>query len=126
MEDHLGAFCSFSPVTIEGRAGGPLSGLMFAAKDLFDVAGWVTGAGNADYLATHGPARTTASAVQKLIDAGATLVGKTITDELAYGILGRNAHYGTPTNPKAPDRMPGGSSSGSAAAVAGALVDTAL
>jgi amidase len=126
MEDHLGAFCTHTQVTIEGRAGGPLAGLRFAAKDLFDVAGYVTGAGNADYLATHGPAKTTASSVQKLIDAGATLVGKTHTDELAFGLLGRNAHYGTPTNPKAPDRVPGGSSSGSAAAVAGGLVDTAL
>ena len=126
MEDHLGAFCSFTQVTIEGRAGGPLSGMTFAAKDLFDVAGHVTGGGNADYLATHGPATTTADAVQALIDAGATLVGKTHTDELAFGLLGRNAHYGTPTNPKAPDRVPGGSSSGSAAAVAGGLVDTAL
>ncbi|MEJ0068393.1 MAG: amidase [Pseudomonadota bacterium] len=126
MEDHLGAFFSQTQVTIEGRAGGPLSGLRFAAKDLFDVAGFVTGAGNADYFATHGPAKTTAAAVQSLIDAGATLVGKTHTDELAFGLLGRNAHYGTPTNPKAPDRVPGGSSSGSAAAVAGGLVDTAL
>jgi len=126
MEDHLGAFCTHTQVTIEGRAGGPLSGLSFAAKDLFDVAGFVTGAGNADFLATHGPAQTTASAVQKLIDAGATLVGKTHTDELAFGLLGRNVHYGTPTNPRAPDRVPGGSSSGSAAAVAGGLVDTAL
>ncbi|MBI3515429.1 MAG: amidase [Proteobacteria bacterium] len=126
MEDHLGAFCSHTQVTIEGRAGGPLAGLTFAAKDLFDVEGFVTGAGNADYLATHGPARATAPAVQALIDAGATLVGKTHTDELAFGLLGRNAHYGTPTNPKAPDRVPGGSSSGSAAAVAGGLVDTAL
>jgi amidase len=126
MEDHLGAFCTHTQVTIEGRAGGPLSGLRFAAKDLFDVAGFVTGAGNADYLATHGPAKTTAAAVQGLIDAGATLVGKTHTDELAFGLLGRNVHYGTPTNPKAPDRVPGGSSSGSAAAVAGGLVDTAL
>jgi amidase len=126
MEDHLGAFCSFTQVTLEGRAGGPLAGLSFAAKDLFDVEGFVTGGGNADYLATHGPARATAPAVQALIDAGATLVGKTHTDELAFGLLGRNFHYGTPTNPKAPDRVPGGSSSGSAAAVAGGLVDTAL
>ena len=92
MEDHLGAFCSFTRVTIEGRTGGPLAGLTFAAKDLFDVAGHVTGGGNADYLATHGPARATAPAVQALVDAGATLVGKTHTDELAFGLLGRNAH----------------------------------
>ncbi len=126
MEDHLGAFCTHTKVTIEGKPGGKLSGMTFAAKDLFDVAGYVSGAGNIDYYTTHEPAKKTATAVQQLIDAGATLVGKTHTDELAFGLLGRNAHYGTPTNPKAPDRVPGGSSSGSAAAVAGGLVDTAL
>jgi amidase len=64
--------------------------------------------------------------VQQLVDAGATMVGKTHTDELSRGIFGENAHYGTPINPRAPDRLPGGSSSGSAAAVAGRLVDFAL
>ena len=54
------------------------------------------------------------------------MVGKTITDELTRGILGENIHYGTPTNPRAPGRVPGGSSSGSAAAVAGGLVDFAI
>jgi amidase len=65
-------------------------------------------------------------AVARLLDAGATLVGKTITDEVSLGIVGENAFYGTPTNPRAPGRVPGGSSSGSAAAVAGGLCDTAL
>ena len=54
------------------------------------------------------------------------MVGKTQTDELAYSLNGENVHYGTPTNPRAPGRIPGGSSSGSAAAVAGGLVDFAL
>ncbi len=76
--------------------------------------------------ATHGPAARTAPVVQKLVDAGATMAGKTHTDELSRGIFGENAHYGTPINPRAPDRLPGGSSSGSAAATAGGLVDFAL
>jgi len=103
-----------------------LAGRTFAAKDLFDVAGHVTGGGNPDWLATHDPAEKTAWAVQTLVDAGATMVGKTHTDELSRGIFGENAHYGTPINPRAPGRVPGGSSSGSAAAVAGDLVDFAI
>ena len=65
-------------------------------------------------------------AVQTLLDAGATLIGKTITDEVSLGILGENAFDGTPLNTARPDRVPGGSSSGSAAAVAAGLCDTAL
>jgi amidase len=64
--------------------------------------------------------------VQRLLDAGATLIGKTITDEVSLGIVGENAFYGTPVNSRAPGRVPGGSSSGSAAAVAAGLCDTAL
>ncbi|KZD10001.1 amidase [Oceanibaculum pacificum] len=126
IQDRVGAFCPHGDIRIEGKPGGPLSGLTFAAKDLFDVAGHVTGAGNPDWLATHAPASATASAVQKLLDAGASLAGKVITDELAYSLSGVNMHYGTPVNAAAPDRLPGGSSSGSAAAVAAGLVDTAL
>src|SRR5205085_10124082 len=65
-------------------------------------------------------------AVQTLLDAGATLIGKTITDEVSLGILGENPFYGTAVNPRAPGHVPGGSSSGSAAAVAGGVCDTAL
>lgn len=126
MDDPLGAFVRHVDLRIEGRAGGPLSGLAFAAKDLFDVAGYRTGAGNPDWLRTHPPAQRTAPAVQAMVDAGATLVGKTQTDELAFSLNGENHHYGTPVNPAAPDRIPGGSSSGSASAVAGRLVDFAL
>ena len=81
-----------------GAAEGPLAGLTFAAKDLFDVAGHTTGSGNPTWLATHPPATATAPAVKALLDAGARLVGKTITDELAFSINGENAHYGTPLN----------------------------
>jgi amidase len=86
----------------------------------------VTGCGNPDWARTHGPADGTASCVAKLLAAGADLVGKTITDELAFSLMGENAHYGTPLNSAAPDRVPGGSSSGSASAVAGRACDLAL
>jgi amidase len=124
--DPLNAFCTHSTATLKGAPAGPLAGLMFAAKDLFDIAGHVTGAGNPDWLAQHEPAVRTAPVVEALVHAGADMVGKTHTDELSRGIFGENAHYGTPTNPAAPGRVPGGSSSGSAAAVAGGLVDFAL
>lgn len=126
MRDPLGAFCEFHDVRIEGRAGGKLSGLTFGLKDVFDVAGERAGAGNPDFLRDQQPAAKTAPVVQALLDAGASLVGKTIADELCFSLEGENAHYGTPVNPNAPGRIPGGSSSGSASAVAGKLVDFAL
>src|SRR5262247_211667 len=126
VDDHLNAFCKDTDAYLEGVAGGPLSGLTFAAKDIFDVVGYVTGGGNPDWKATHEAATHTAWVVSVLVAAGATMVGKTITDEITRGIFGENAHYGTPLNPRAPGRVPGGSSSGSASAVAGSLVDFAL
>ncbi len=126
MAGPLNAFVPESNAYLAGADGGPLSGLTFAAKDIFDIAGHVTGCGNPYWLATHGPAEANAWVVQRLVDAGAAMVGKTITDELTRGIFGENMHYGTPVNPNAPGRVPGGSSSGSASAVAGHLVDFAL
>ncbi len=126
MIDSLGAFVPESQVNMAGAEDGPLRGVTFAAKDIFDIAGQVTGCGNPDWARSHDPASDTAPAVQRLLDAGAYLVGKTITDELAYSLNGQNHHYGTPSNVNAPGRIPGGSSSGSASAVAGGLVDTAL
>ncbi|MFO1087259.1 MAG: amidase [Reyranellaceae bacterium] len=126
MTDDVGAFVPGPRVRIEGRAGGPLAGLTFAAKDLFDVAGVPTGGGNHDWPTGRPVPTRHAWAVQTLLDAGATLIGKTITDEVSLGILGENAFDGTPLNTRAPDRVPGGSSSGSAAAVAAGLCDTAL
>jgi amidase len=126
MRDRYGAFVPHVDVVIQGAATGPLAGLTFAAKDLFDVRGTVTGSGNPDWERTHAPAARSAWVVERLLEAGATLVGKTITDEISLGLLGINRFHGTPVNPTAPDRVPGGSSSGSAAAVAGNLVDTAL
>ncbi|HKV14137.1 MAG TPA: amidase [Reyranella sp.] len=126
MTDDIGAFVPGPRVRIEGRAGGPLSGLTFAAKDLFDVAGVPTGGGNHDWPTGRAVPQRHAWAVQTLIDAGATLIGKTITDEVSLGILGENPFDGTPANVRARGRVPGGSSSGSAAAVAAGLCDTAL
>lgn len=124
--DSLGAFCSHSPLPDSPVVDGPLSDLTLAVKDLFDVAGMRTGAGTIDWLAKAEIASEDAPPVARLRAAGARLVGKTHTDEMAFSLFGRNAHYGTPTNPAAPDRVPGGSSSGSAVAVAGHLADVAL
>jgi amidase len=113
-------------VRVAGASGGPLAGLTFAAKDLFDVAGYPTGGGNPDWARQNPIPTRHAWAVQRLLDAGATLIGKTVTDEVSLGILGENPFDGTPLNPRAPGRVPGGSSSGSASAVAQGLCDTAL
>ena len=125
VRDTLNAFVPGDDTWLPG-GDGPLAGLAFASKDIFDVAGKVTGAGNPAWTATHAPAEANAWVVQQLLDAGAELAGKTITDELTRGIFGENVHYGTPVNPRAPGRAPGGSSSGSASAVAGEVVDFAL
>ncbi|XP_031261234.1 outer envelope protein 64, mitochondrial isoform X4 [Pistacia vera] len=104
----------------------PLSGLKFAIKDIFDVKGYITGFGSPDWGRTHGESEKTAVVVTLLLKNGATCVGKTVMDELAFGITGENKHYGTPINPKMPSHIPGGSSSGSAVSVAAELVDFAL
>ncbi len=126
FEDRVGAFMPGPRVELSGAAGGPLAGLDFAVKDLFDVADAVTSYGNPDWARTHAPAAATAPVVLSLVQAGANLRGKTKTVELAYGLTGENVWYGTPTNPAAPDRFPGGSSCGSAAAVGAGLVDFAM
>src|ERR1700755_2081296 len=105
---------------------GPWDGLTFAAKDLIDIAGKVTGCGNPTWAATHPPAAAHAVVVELLLASGARCIGKTILDEFAFSLVGENHFYGTPLNPRAPDRIPGASSSGSASAVACGLVDFAL
>jgi amidase len=124
--DPARAFMPYPPVPVDHAPAGPLAGLTFAAKDLFDVAGYPTSGGSPHLLALSGVKQRTAPTVQRLLDAGARLVGKTITDELAFSMNGKNAHFGTPVNGAAPDRIPGGSSSGSAAAVSNGLCDFAL
>jgi len=125
-EDRVGAFVPGPRTQRAGAAEGPLAGLTFAVKDLYDTAGDVTGYGNPDWARTHAPATQDAAVVMALLDAGARLVGKTKTVELAYGLTGENVWHGTPINPAAPDRFPGGSSCGSAAAVAAGLCDIAM
>ena len=125
-ENPARAFVPYPAVPVAHAATGPLAGLSFAVKDLFDVAGYPTGGGNPLLLALSGVRTATAPTVRRLLDAGARFVGKTHTDELAFSMNGRNAHFGTPVNGAAPDRIPGGSSSGSAAAVSNGLCDFAL
>ena len=119
-----GPVCRVAPTT--HGAGAPLAGFEFAVKDLIDVAGFVTGCGNPDRAADQAPAQRHAPAVAALLGAGAAVAGKTLTDELAFSLEGENHHYGTPVNPRCPDRLPGGSSSGSAVAVAAGFADFAL
>jgi amidase len=126
VEDSVGAFVPGPRAERAPLGTGRLSGLTFALKDLFDLAGVVTTYGNPDWAGTHAPATATAPVALTLLQAGARLAGKTKTQELAYGLTGENVWQGTPVNPAAPDRFPGGSSCGSAAAVAASLVDFAL
>ncbi|MGW6379315.1 amidase [Rhodococcus sp. NPDC055112] len=108
----------FGTPLVEPTGRGPLAGMTVAVKDLYDVAGYPVGAGNEQWLAEARPATSTAPAVAALLEAGAAIAGIARTDEFAYSLAGTNAHYGTPPNPGAPDRIPGGSSAGPAAAVA--------
>jgi amidase len=124
--DSLGAFLRDNHVTSDPTGLGTLDGLTFAVKDVFDVEGSRTGFGQPSWLATHEPARGTAPSVACLLAAGARLLGRTVCDELTYSLTGENIHYGTPLNPASPARVPGGSSSGSASAVAGGMRDFAL
>ena len=111
---------------VAGARSGPLAGLTAAVKDSFDVAGSCTGGGSPEWLAEKLPAAQHAEAVAALLDAGASVVGKTVCDEFFYSLSGENVHYGTPVNVRARGRVPGGSSSGSAAAVAAGVCDLAL
>jgi amidase len=120
------AFVTHGPSPLKLVAEGPLAGLDFAVKDLFDIAGSRTACGNPDRLRDAAPAAATAPSVLVPLMAGARLVGKTHTDEIACGMFGMNPHFGIPINPMAPQRVPGGSSSGSASAVAAGLSDFAL
>jgi len=112
--------------SIHGAAIGPLAGLTAVVKDMYDIAGSRTGGGSPEWLAAQKPAERHANAVEKILAAGTTVTGKTICDEFFYSVTGVNAHYGTPTNVRAPGRLPGGSSSGSAAACGANACDFAL
>jgi amidase len=122
----FGAFVPNGMCRREATAHGVLDGLTFAVKDLIDVEGCRTSGGNPDWLAQQRPAARSAPVIEQALAAGATLIGKTVTDELAFSLEGRNMHHRSLVNPVCPGRLPGGSSSGSAVAVAGRLVDFAL
>lgn len=124
MKDQWGAFCT--EIGLEPTQSGALDGLAFAVKDVFDIEGYVPGAGSPDWKRTHAPARRNAAAVDMLLRSGARLAGMTNTDELMFSLNGENYHFGTPINPQAERHIPGGSSSGSAVAVSAGLVDFAL
>src|ERR1700738_4266191 len=109
-----------------GASDGPLGGLSAAVKDMYDIAGYRTGGGSPDWLAPPAPAGPKAAAGARTPSGGARIIGKTVCDEFFYSVSGANAHYGTPLNPRAPDRLPGGSSSGSASATAAGACDFAL
>ncbi|WP_407575830.1 amidase [Raoultella terrigena] len=126
MQDDIRAFMPYPAHPVPHAHGGPLSGMTFAVKDLFDVAGYPTGGGNPHLLALSGIKSRTAPVVQRLLDSGARFMGKTHTSELAYSMSGHNMHYGIPRNGAAPNHIPGGSSSGSASAVSSAVCDFAL
>tara|TARA_R110002020_G_scaffold36894_24_gene110974 strand:+ start:13068 stop:14273 length:1206 start_codon:yes stop_codon:yes gene_type:complete len=126
VADDFHCFCDYPDIHVPHADAGPLARTSFAVKDLFDVAGYPTGCGHPDWPGLHAPSVSTAPVVSALLEAGAAFAGKTVTDEIAYSLNGRNAHYGTPVNPAAPDRIPGGSSSGPAVATAARLADFAI
>ena len=111
---------------ILGAQDGPLAGRTFMVKDLFAIAGHKTGNGNPESYEAAAPASETAPAVANLLAGGASLTGITICDEFFYSVLGTNAHYGQPINPRARRNVTGGSSCGAAAAVSGHMCDFAL
>jgi len=105
----------------------PLAGIPVSVKDLFDVAGDITRAGS-KVLADAAPATADATAVRRLRQAGAIIVGRTNMVEFAFSGLGLNPHYGTPKNPwdRATGRIPGGSSSGAAVSVSDGMAAMGL
>ncbi len=113
----------------DARAGvplGPLDGMIVSIKDLFDVAGEVTRAGSKVLAEESKPASADAPVVRRLRAAGAVIVAKTNMTEFAFSGVGANPHYGTPGNPADPARVPGGSTSGGAVAVADGLCEIAI
>ncbi|MDO9415251.1 amidase [Pararhizobium sp.] len=127
-DDH-NAFADHAPrlkAVVEGAATGPLHNLTIAVKDIYPVEGWRIGAGNPSYLAESVLAAETFPPLRTLLAAGGRIIGLTRCDELCFSLTGVNRHYPIPINPAAPDRIPGGSSSGSAVAVAAGLADIAI
>ena len=124
-ENGLRAAAAVDATLAAGREPGLLAGMPFAVKNLFDVRGLVTLAGS-KINAEHAPASRDATVVGRLRGAGAVLLGALNMDEYAFGFTTENSHYGPTRNPHDPARVAGGSSGGSAAAVAGGLVPFTL
>ena len=136
LDRHVHAFVAVTPAEALAAAAaadralargtaGALAGVPVAVKDLFAVRGLVRGNGSPAFAGDR-PAAADATVVARLREAGAVVLGTTHMHELAFGPTGVNAALGTPLNPWAADRVPGGSSSGSGAAVAARLVPAAL
>ena len=121
VKDDWNAGITWLDEPLRGAAGGPLAGRTLLVKDLIDTAGVRTTYGSRIY-ADHVPARH-ATVVQRVLDAGAAVVGKAHLPEFAWSVIGRNEWYGTCRNPARPGRTTGGSSSGNAAALAAGLVE---
>ena len=113
-------------LTRPGAREGALQGVTFAVKELFDLEGEPRGCGNPHWRQRQSPSRSNATAVQQLLDAGARCKGSTTMDEFAFGLSGENPWSGCPPNSANPGCITGGSSSGSASAVASGEVDLAL
>ena len=101
-DDPFRCFVPYPPAKVSHASSGALSGLTLAVKDLFDIKGYPTGAGSPTVLAQSGIKTRTAPVVKALLDTGARFVGKTHTDELAFSLNGKNAHFGAPINPATP------------------------
>ncbi|MFD0915323.1 amidase [Pseudahrensia aquimaris] len=123
--DKLNAWCDYPQVDVPRAAQGLLAGLTLAVKDLFDVAGYKSGWGQPTRLATAEVATETQSVIQQMLDAGIEVKGKAQCEELCFSLTGINHHYGAPVNGAAPERVSGGSSSGSASLVSNGVVDVA-
>lgn len=112
--------------TLEPYSKGSLGDLTFAVKDNIDIAGHKTSYGSLSWKDKHDAPSYNALCIDQLLEAGATCLGKTVSDEFTYSLDGENYFFGTPINPTVPDRIPCGSSSGSASAVACGLVDFSI
>ncbi|MGH6922459.1 MAG: amidase [Propylenella sp.] len=124
--DPVNAFMTYDAVAVPSAPAGPLRGLTLAVKDIFDVAGYPTGGGSPIMQAESPVHIESAPIVAAMLNAGARFIGKTQTDELTFSMNGQNKHFPEPINVRAEGRITGGSSSGSAAAVAAGLCDFAL
>ena len=105
---------------------GTLDGLSFTVKDNIDIGRHKTSFGSPSWRKEHPAAIHNALCVDQLLGAGATCVGKVVADEFTYSLDGESQFFGTPLNAKAPERIPGGSSSGSASSVACGLADFSI